>query len=370
MKPLAPSDVSGEERREGERRDGERARLVGDRPVAGREREQPAAEAPRDDADGRPADDRQQRLVQQRRVRRALDGDGGRQREHDDRDAHAVVQPGLDVEAAPHAAGDPLVGDDGSAQRGVGRRQQRGEQHAEPDLKAAKQRERGEDPGTDRERQADAEQAVGEPLLRPRAAAARSSRRRRTGSARARAPPARGRHRPPVSLRSAGDRSAPPASPVTTPPAGEDERRRDRAAFEPPGHERVREQEGGEDRGDDHRADHSPRGRTASGKVGLTVRQVSPEARLVHRRKHPDRAAPRLRARGVGGRPAARAVQAAARECPVHWTDRITEYPKEAGFWSVTTADGVHAVSRDWQTYSSERRRHHRADRTRSCRSS
>jgi cholest-4-en-3-one 26-monooxygenase len=40
--------------------------------------------------------------------------------------------------------------------------------------------------------------------------------------------------------------------------------------------------------------------------------------------------------------------------CPVHWTSRITEYPQEAGFWSVTSADDVHAVSRDWQTYSSE----------------
>jgi cholest-4-en-3-one 26-monooxygenase len=42
-------------------------------------------------------------------------------------------------------------------------------------------------------------------------------------------------------------------------------------------------------------------------------------------------------------------------ECPVHWTARITEHPEEAGFWSVTTADDVHAVSRDWGTYSSER---------------
>jgi cytochrome P450 len=42
-------------------------------------------------------------------------------------------------------------------------------------------------------------------------------------------------------------------------------------------------------------------------------------------------------------------------ECPVHWTERITEYPGEDGYWSVTTADDVHAVSRDWQTYSSER---------------
>jgi cytochrome P450 len=43
------------------------------------------------------------------------------------------------------------------------------------------------------------------------------------------------------------------------------------------------------------------------------------------------------------------------RECPVHWTSRITEFPESAGYWSVTTADDVHTVSRDWQTYSSER---------------
>jgi cytochrome P450 len=41
-------------------------------------------------------------------------------------------------------------------------------------------------------------------------------------------------------------------------------------------------------------------------------------------------------------------------ECPVHWSDGITEYPDEDGFWSVTRADDVHEVSRDWQTFSSE----------------
>jgi cytochrome P450 len=40
-------------------------------------------------------------------------------------------------------------------------------------------------------------------------------------------------------------------------------------------------------------------------------------------------------------------------QCPVHWTARISEYPDEDGFWSVTTADDVHEVSRDWQTFSS-----------------
>ena len=41
-------------------------------------------------------------------------------------------------------------------------------------------------------------------------------------------------------------------------------------------------------------------------------------------------------------------------QCPVHWTPQIRDYPEEDGFWSVTTADDVHAVSRDWATYSSE----------------
>jgi len=41
-------------------------------------------------------------------------------------------------------------------------------------------------------------------------------------------------------------------------------------------------------------------------------------------------------------------------ECPVHWTDHIVEYPDEDGFWSVTTAEDVHEVSRDWELFSSE----------------
>ncbi len=42
------------------------------------------------------------------------------------------------------------------------------------------------------------------------------------------------------------------------------------------------------------------------------------------------------------------------RECPVHWSAGFEEFPEEDGFWSVTRAEDVHAVSRDWQTYSSE----------------
>jgi cholest-4-en-3-one 26-monooxygenase len=41
-------------------------------------------------------------------------------------------------------------------------------------------------------------------------------------------------------------------------------------------------------------------------------------------------------------------------ECPVHWTSEITEFPEEAGFWSVTLGEDVQKVSRDFKTYSSE----------------
>jgi cytochrome P450 len=42
-------------------------------------------------------------------------------------------------------------------------------------------------------------------------------------------------------------------------------------------------------------------------------------------------------------------------ECPIHRTETFEEFPDEDGFWSVTTAEDIHTVSRDWQTYSSER---------------
>ena len=41
--------------------------------------------------------------------------------------------------------------------------------------------------------------------------------------------------------------------------------------------------------------------------------------------------------------------------CPVHRTERISEYPDEDGFWSLTRAEDVKTVSHDWETYSSER---------------
>src|SRR6478752_1913207 len=41
-------------------------------------------------------------------------------------------------------------------------------------------------------------------------------------------------------------------------------------------------------------------------------------------------------------------------KCPVHWTESFEELPDEGGFWSITTAEDIHTVSRDWETYSSE----------------
>ena len=40
-------------------------------------------------------------------------------------------------------------------------------------------------------------------------------------------------------------------------------------------------------------------------------------------------------------------------ECPIHWTETMPDFPEEAGYWSVTTAEGVKEVSHDWRTYSS-----------------
>ncbi len=42
-------------------------------------------------------------------------------------------------------------------------------------------------------------------------------------------------------------------------------------------------------------------------------------------------------------------------ECPVHFTEKITDYPQESGYWSATKADDLREVSLDWETYSSER---------------
>jgi cytochrome P450 len=41
------------------------------------------------------------------------------------------------------------------------------------------------------------------------------------------------------------------------------------------------------------------------------------------------------------------------RRCPVHWSSGISQTPEDAGFWSLTKADDVYTVSRDWETFSS-----------------
>ncbi|MFM9126602.1 MAG: cytochrome P450, partial [Solirubrobacterales bacterium] len=39
-------------------------------------------------------------------------------------------------------------------------------------------------------------------------------------------------------------------------------------------------------------------------------------------------------------------------EAPVHWSPMAT-WPEEPGFWSITRPEDIHAISRDWETYSS-----------------
>ncbi|MBX7169252.1 MAG: hypothetical protein K1X74_23165, partial [Pirellulales bacterium] len=41
-------------------------------------------------------------------------------------------------------------------------------------------------------------------------------------------------------------------------------------------------------------------------------------------------------------------------ETPVHWS-ALANRPNEAGFWSITRAADIKAISLDWQTFSSER---------------
>ncbi len=57
-------------------------------------------------------------------------------------------------------------------------------------------------------------------------------------------------------------------------------------------------------------------------------------------------------------------------KCPVHWTSRITEYPEEAGYWSVTTADDVHDGQPRLGDLLVGARRRHGADRRGHARSS
>ena len=40
-------------------------------------------------------------------------------------------------------------------------------------------------------------------------------------------------------------------------------------------------------------------------------------------------------------------------QCPVHWSPGIVGKPDDNGFWSLTRAEDIEAVSRDWKTFSS-----------------
>ncbi len=42
------------------------------------------------------------------------------------------------------------------------------------------------------------------------------------------------------------------------------------------------------------------------------------------------------------------------REAPVHWSE-MAQWAGEPGFWSITRAEDVHRISREWDTFSSEK---------------
>jgi cytochrome P450 len=107
--------------------------------------------------------------------------------------------------------------------------------------------------------------------------------------------------------------------------------------------------DGGSDRGDRHEhgralqlASQPVLSATVADETEMRTPERDVEKEMVLEREH-----------WVDGPPQALFEEMRA-QCPVHWTPKVTDVPAAAGFWSVTTADDVHTVSRDWETYSSE----------------
>jgi hypothetical protein len=92
--------------------------------------------------------------------------------EEDDqqRDAHAVVQAALDVEALADARRQAPVADHRQPEGGVGRGQHGGQGRRRPQVQPGQQRQAGHGAGHDGEGQADAEQAGRDQRLAPQPA--------------------------------------------------------------------------------------------------------------------------------------------------------------------------------------------------------
>ena len=111
-------------------------------------------------------------------------GDRSGEEEHHERRRQAVVQSTLDIERAPDSNRHTRIGHDRCAERGVGRRQGRGGDGAEPGIEVGQEHGRNE-AQPDRQRKPDQQQPGWEPGIGPQRAQVRPARRRRTARARA-----------------------------------------------------------------------------------------------------------------------------------------------------------------------------------------
>src|SRR5208283_2889200 len=91
-----------------------------------------------------------------------LGADGEVEQDDDERHADAVVQAGLEVERLARGFGDGGVGDDGRAERGVGRREERGEQRDPEQVELREDEQPDEEAEHDGDRQADQQQPFGQ----------------------------------------------------------------------------------------------------------------------------------------------------------------------------------------------------------------
>ena len=88
-----------------------------------------------------------------------------RERDREERHAEAVVQPALDVESLADARRQVWVRDDRLAERGVGRREDDGNDHRFGPRDAVEQERAHDRSGHDRERQPDGQEAGRNPVL-------------------------------------------------------------------------------------------------------------------------------------------------------------------------------------------------------------
>ena len=138
-----------------------------------------------------PADDSEADLLEHQSHRLGLAatlGRGDGQRDQQQRDAEAIVQAALDVQTLSNPRRQTLIGNDGLAERGVGRRDGDGQKGGLDQAQPGKHEQGDADPGEDGQRKPDAEKpcrdrdlASQEPQVDPRRIGEEDERERRLG---------------------------------------------------------------------------------------------------------------------------------------------------------------------------------------------